>query len=94
MLDTGDLECLGRVNLAAVWGSGHGVCPTGHQARDIGKRNEVAGGGDRAPERQAWCHVGVEKRSDRLEDLEADAGVPLEQSVDADEYRRPRCSSW
>ena len=46
----------------------------------------VARRGDGAPEREARRDVGVEQRGDRLEDLEADAGVALEQGVDADEH--------
>ncbi|CAL5020803.1 unnamed protein product [Urochloa decumbens] len=88
-LDAGDLEGLGGVNLPAVGGDGLRVGPARDEAGDVGERHEVAGGGDGATERQARAHAGVEQLGDRLEDLEADARVALEEGVDAHKHRRP-----
>jgi hypothetical protein len=88
VLDAGDLERLGRVHLPAVGGHRGGVLAAGDEAGDVGQRDQVAGRGDGAAERQARRDVGVEQPGDGLEDLEADAGVALEQGVDAHEHGR------
>ncbi|PUZ40681.1 hypothetical protein GQ55_9G443700 [Panicum hallii var. hallii] len=85
-LDAGDPERLRGVHLAAVRGHRDGVGAAGDEAGDVGERDEVAGRGDRAPERQARRDVGVEQPDDGLEDLEADPGVALEERVGADEH--------
>jgi hypothetical protein len=87
-LDAGNLEGLGGVHLPAVDGDGLRVGAARDEAGDVGERHEVARGGDGAPERQAWADAGVEQLGDGLEDLEADAGVALEEGVDAHEHRR------
>jgi hypothetical protein len=89
VLDARDLECLGGVHLPAVGGHRDGVLAARDEAGDVGERDEVARRGDGAPERQAWGDVGVEQLGDGLEDLETDAGVALEEGVDAHEHRRP-----
>ncbi|WVZ74538.1 hypothetical protein U9M48_022708 [Paspalum notatum var. saurae] len=89
-LDAGDLERLSGVHLGAVRGHRHGVLAPGDEAGNVGERDEVAGRGDRATERQARRDVGVEQLDDGLEDLKADAGVALEECVDADEHGRAR----
>uniref|UniRef100_A0A0E0G9Z2 Uncharacterized protein n=1 Tax=Oryza nivara TaxID=4536 RepID=A0A0E0G9Z2_ORYNI len=90
-LDASNLERLSGVHLAAIWCNRHGVLAPSDKAGNVGQRDEVTGGGDRAPERQARCDVRVEQLGDRLEDLEPDAGVSLEECVDADEHCRAGC---
>ncbi|TVU46573.1 hypothetical protein EJB05_06115, partial [Eragrostis curvula] len=85
-LDSRDPERLGRVHLAAVRRHRHRVLAAGDEPRDVGERHEVARRGDGAPQRQARRHVGVEQLRHRLQDLEPDARVALQQRVDADEH--------
>ncbi|BAT17397.1 Os12g0521101 [Oryza sativa Japonica Group] len=86
VLDAGDPERLSGVHLAAVRGHRRGVLAAGDEAGDVGQRDQVAGRGDGAPERQARRHVGVEQLGDGLEDLEADARVALGEGVDAHQH--------
>jgi hypothetical protein len=88
-LDAGDLERLGGVHLPAVDGDGLRVGAARDEAGDVGERDQVARRGDGAPERQARADPGVEQLGDGLEDLEADAGVALQERVDAHQHRRP-----
>jgi hypothetical protein len=88
MLDARDLERLRGAHLPAIGVHRHGVLAARDEAGDVGERDEVARRGDGAPERQARRDVGVEQLGDGLEDLEADAGVALEEGVDAHEHRR------
>uniref|UniRef100_A0A8R7TFV5 Uncharacterized protein n=1 Tax=Triticum urartu TaxID=4572 RepID=A0A8R7TFV5_TRIUA len=94
MLDARNLKCFSGINLGAIGSHSHGIWAAGDKSRDVGERDEIAGSGDGAPERQARCNVGVEQCGDGLENLEADAGVPLEQGVDADKHRRARGGRW
>uniref|UniRef100_A0A804U8N8 Uncharacterized protein n=1 Tax=Zea mays TaxID=4577 RepID=A0A804U8N8_MAIZE len=87
-LDAGDLERLGGVHLPPVDGDGLRVGAARDEAGDVGERDQVARRGDGAPERQAGADTGVEQLRDGLEDLEADAGVALEEGVDAHQHRR------
>jgi hypothetical protein len=89
-LDSGNLECLGGVDLAAVWGERNKVLTPSDEVGNVGERHKVSGRSDRAAQRQARRDVGVEQLDDRLEDLEADPRVPLEEGVDADEHGRAR----
>jgi len=88
VLDAGDLERLRGVHLPAVGRHRRGVGPAGDESRDVGERDQVARRGDGAPERQARADPGVEQLGDGLQDLEADAGVALEDGVDAHQHRR------
>jgi hypothetical protein len=89
-LDAGRLERLGGVHLPAVNRDGLRVGTPRDEAGDVGQRDEVARRGDGAPQRQARADAGVDELGDGLEDLEADAGVALEEGVDADEHGRTR----
>ncbi|KAF7079413.1 hypothetical protein CFC21_083648 [Triticum aestivum] len=87
-LDASGLERLGGVHLLPVNSGGLRVGASGDEAGDVGQWHKVAGGGDGAPEREAGADAGVEQLGDGLEDLEADAGVALEEGVDAHEHGR------